>query len=204
MGTMPLPEHLERLKEVSIDTLGLSQSTQALLKWHGITHVLDCIAFFCLLARHREVSDPWPRLFRLMFGDVREALIAAGYWELVLDTDVWRSIDEDQYDIADQRIVCWHGQDQDVYKISVRQLSLSEMPHELTRRFANIGQCINYFLILLSGNPSHWLDIGIYNDTDKPADESFSLNKYLFRVVQPRLVEMGFWSFVEEHVDDWQ
>ena len=91
---MALPANLERLRQIPIDTLGLSESTQALLKWFGMTSILDCIAVFCLLAQERHPDQSWPRFIVLLFAEVKPKLIAPGYWDLVMDADVWRILRE--------------------------------------------------------------------------------------------------------------
>lgn len=123
---MPLPEQLERLNHISIDTLGLSDSTSALLKWNGITHVLDCIAFFYKTAQDRNAGRFWSKLFGLMFGEVRPALIAAGYWDLVLDAEVWQVFHEQKYEITRCRVIHWQGRDQNLYDIPFEQLGLTK------------------------------------------------------------------------------
>jgi hypothetical protein len=201
---MPLPEHLERLKDIPIDTLGLSDSTSALLKWNGITHVLDCIAFFYGIAQERWAANPWPRFVRLLFGEVRPALIAAGYWDLVMDAQAWCAI-EQSYEPPYRRVVHWQGRDQDLYEIEMplEPLALSEMPPEFAQRFANIGDCIDEILALLRGNSEFWLEIEAYEDFDRATQPPRQFNEFVFGVVQPCLVEQGYWRFVEAHVDDF-
>jgi hypothetical protein len=200
--TMPLPEQLERLRQISIDTLGLSESTQAVLKFYGLIDVPDCIAFFYDAAHNTDAGRPWTRLFGLMFSEVKPALIAAGYWHLVLDAEVWRIFNEQIYEPPRRMIVRWQGQDIDLHEISLEQLGLYDAP--LTVRFFNdIGGCINYFLYSLSSNSRYSLKINKYNNHYGESEPGPEFDEYMWGLVQPRLVEMGLWAFVEEHLDDF-
>jgi hypothetical protein len=206
--TMALPEQIERLKQISIDTLNLSESTSALIKWFNFTSILDCIVYFSEAAHYTyfEVIDPWPRLYLLLFGEVKPKLIAAGYWDLVMDTEMGRLLDEYRYYIShqkrEQRIVRWQGREQNLYDIPFEPLGLSHPPNEVHRRFASIGACIDYFFYQLGENPKYWLDIGTYKASDETAGEPLALDAYMLRVAQPRLVELGYWRFVEDYIDD--
>jgi hypothetical protein len=199
---MALPEHLERLKHISIDTLGLSESTEVVLKWYGLTHVLDCISQVYITIRFRRNSDPWPRIFMLLFGEVRLKLIAAGHWDLVMDAEVWRILHEQTYQPPIQRIVHWQGRDQDLYAIPLEQLGLYDAPFEV-RFLKDIGACINHFLYDLSSNSKHSLKIDKYNNPYREPEPDREFDEYMWGQVQPRLVEMGLWTFVEAHLDDY-
>lgn len=193
---MVLPEHLEGLKDISIDTLGLSESTQAVLKFYGVIDVLDCIAFFYRTAQERNAGTPWSRLFTLMFTEVKPALIAAGYWDLVLDAEVWRILGEQNYESSPLMVVRWQGRDTDLYAIPIDQLAL--LPRE-GAMFDNVGSCIHYFIHIAPKDSQYGLEM----DKASAANRSLNLYEYMFAVVQPRFVEIGLWAFVEEHVDDF-
>jgi hypothetical protein len=201
---MALPDHLERLKHISIDTLDLPESTQAFLKWYGITHVLDCIAFFYRLAHERNASRPWSRLFGLMFDEVKPALMAAGYWDLVLDAEVWHALKRHRYirGRLDRKIVHWQGKDQNLYKIPLDRLGLADVPALAKRYIGSIGKCLNHFIHALRNDPEYWAEIDQNNDHYKEAVPEYGLNDYLWGVMQPRLVKLDLWAFVEEHIDD--
>jgi hypothetical protein len=204
---MPYPDHLERLKHISIDTLGLSESTLALLKWNGLTHVLDCIAYFYKNAQEIGGANPWPTLFRAMFGDVKPALIMAGYWDLVLDADVWQAFAEQNYPASRQSIARWQGKDQDLGKIPIEALGLSDLPPELHQYFdSNVGDCLRHFIFLFSFNSGYWLAVNQYDEYLKAVelhDMAPDLEAYQFGVLLPRLVELGYWRLIEERMDDF-
>jgi hypothetical protein len=199
---MPYPDHLERLTHISIDTLGLLESTQAVLKFYGLIDVLDCIAFFYESAHNTEAGQPWSRLFMLMFTEVKPALVAGGYWELVLDAEVWRILREQNYESPPRMIVCWQGKDINLYEILLGSFSVpDELFYQEMRRLNTIGESINSFLVLFRTDHQSWLQIG--RDIDGTVARPLYDNDYLFGLVQPRLVELDYWRFVEEHVDDF-
>lgn len=199
---MPLPDHLERLNEISIDTLGLSDSTSALLKWRGVISILDCIAFFYMRSQEddRGIYRVVTGLFRLMFSEVKPALIAAGYWELVLDTEVWRILREQNYEPPRRKVIHWQGQDIDLHEISLEQLGLSDVPAEISRQFKSVEDCISYFFMCLTRELSFRLEIEKNKGVDRPAVETLHFDGYLCWVVQPRLVELGCWALIEADV----
>jgi hypothetical protein len=200
---MPLPEHLERLKHISIDTLDLSESTTAILKWYGITSILDCLVFFYKSAHQREIENSWLKLFAVMFGEVKPVLIAAGCWDLVLDADVWQVFREQRDKTPRRRIVRWQSRDQDLYEIPIEQLGIPNPPAD-GHFFTNVGQWIDHFQALLKGFSGYvyWLQIGM--SLNSTAAEFLSVREYVFGIMQPRLVELGYWTFVEDHIDDWE
>jgi hypothetical protein len=199
---MALPEYLERLNEISIGTLDLTESTQADLKWRGITQVLDCIAFFYTRSQEddRGIYRVVTGLFRLMFSEVKPALIAAGYWELVLDTQVWRIFREQNYETPPRKVVCWQGRDVDLYELPFEQLGLSDVPAEISQRFESVGDCISYFYMCLTRELSFRLEIEKNKGVDRPAVETLHFDGYLCWVVQPRLAELGCWALIEADV----
>ena len=205
---MALPANLERLRQIPIDTLDLSEGTQALLKWFGMTSILDCIMFFYEIGGYTylDIIDPWPRLFLLLFGEVKPQLIEAGYWSLIMDDDMRHLLDEYRYYIlhekGHQRVVNWQGRDHNLYEIPVEQLGLSDVRIAVHRRFTSVGACIDYFLYHLGESSKYWLDIGFYEDSDEAASKPLSFEEYMLRIVQPRLVEMGLWAFVDKYIDD--
>jgi hypothetical protein len=204
---MALPEHLERLKQISIDTLGLSENTEAILKFYGFTDFLDCIRFFfeMTLYTYAEIIDTWPRHVILLFDEVKPKLIAAGYWDLVLDADMQRTLDEYKWHISHQkraqRVAHWQGRDQNLYEIPFEHLGLSDPPFEVRRRMKSIGNCIDHFLYLLNDDSSYWLEVG--KGADRTANRPLDFEEYMLGVAQPRLMELGYWAFVEKHVDDF-
>jgi hypothetical protein len=197
---MPYPDHLERLKHISIDTLNLSESTLALLKWNGLTHVLDCIAFFYKTAQARNAGTPWSLLFTLMFAEVKPALITAGYWDLVLDDHVWQVFREQSYKPSRRMIVCWQGRDIDLYEIPLEQLGIPGTPRQGGIQFESVGQCLNMSLDIFKRDMKYWFEI--LKDR-KPFREHRHFYEYLFGIAQPRLAELGYWAFVEAHIDDF-
>jgi len=201
---MALPDNLERLRQISIDTLGLSESTSAFLKWYGITSILDCIAVFHGTVYKRDAGELWPRFFRLLFGEVKTQLIAAGYWQMISDSEMWRALDEHHEDIylqrSKRRVAHWQGRDQDLYELAIEQLEVPKPPAGASLYFTSIGECIDHFQYLLKSFSDYWLQIGI--DLDSTDAESLSVNEYIFGLVQPRLVVLGYWTFVEDYLDD--
>jgi hypothetical protein len=200
---MPLPDNLERLKEVSIDTLDLSQSTQALLKWYGYTSILDCIAFFCVMSQVIDVSRRWPKHLRVLFAEVEPALITAGYWELVLNAEVWHFFREQYHPLNNRRVACWQGRDINLYEIPLEQLGIADVSPSVCEQLNSIGRCVDHFVSVLSYDSQQWLEIEKHKNYDGSAYEPHEFHKYVFGLVQPRLVELGYWRFVEEHVDDF-
>lgn len=201
---MPLPDNLERLKHISIDTLGLSDSTSALLKWYGVISLLDCIAVFHGTVYRRDAGELWPRLFRRLFGEVKTQLVGAGYWEMLLDAEMWRALNTHQMDIylqrSKRRVVRWQDQDQDLYELPIERLGIPEPPANASLYFTSIGECIDHFQYLLKSFSDYWLQIGI--DVDSADAKSLSVDEYIFGLVQPRLVGLGYWAFVEDYLDD--
>lgn len=204
MTDSPLPEPLHTLAQIPIESFNLSEKALARLKWHGITQVSNCVLFFYNDVQGNIVEED-ETLAIIMYGDIRNGMIEQGYWDTVLDDAIWQCIEQHKlYHYSQGKmIVRMHGQDVNLYAIPVEALGLSDQANERLREayLKRIGDCVHYSLRNLKKDSKDRFGLETLRDLAGASQRIIDFIKLIYVEMEPRLMELGYWRFVEENLD---
>jgi hypothetical protein len=184
-------ETLQRLYEILIETLGLSEKALRHLKSAGITSIADCVRFYFNCAHYRR-DESVSRLWLFMYGEVEPKLQDHGYWSHVLNAEIWDILSDQVNDRPRKMIVMWQDEEKDLYQVPIEELGLSDDVREAVRIFnlKTIGQWLHEYC-------DEYPSFHEYGES-YIADDLYSM---MLREILIKVQEQDGWYFIADKFD---